>query len=170
MSMSARPANVGQTQEATVEPDSMNKAFVREPDRICDYCPRCGSPGQPVSSETLQTYLSIEQRRSVSDPANFCPSPRCEVAYFDAFERIVLAVDLDRPIYPKNPDAPICACFGLTRQDIEDDVREGVVTRVRAILEKSKSPEARCAHSAANGQSCVAYVQKYYMQCREAKS
>ena len=37
--------------------------------------------------------------------------------------------DLNKPVYPKNPDAPICACFGLTRQDIEQDVSEGVVTR-----------------------------------------
>ena len=46
---------------------------------------------------------------------------------------------------------------------------EGVVTRVKAILEKAESPEARCSQMAANGQPCVAYVQKYYMQCRGAK-
>ena len=65
---------------------------------------------------------------------------------------------------------PSCACFGLTRHDIEQDISEGVVTRVKAILEKAKSSEARCAQMAANGQPCVAYVQKYYMQCRRAKS
>jgi hypothetical protein len=41
-----------------------------------------------------------------------------------------------------------------------------VVTRVKAILEKAKSPEARCTLMAANGQCCVPYVQKYYMQCK----
>ncbi|MCE5267990.1 MAG: hypothetical protein LLG00_08900 [Planctomycetaceae bacterium] len=147
----------------------MNKAFVREPERLADYCPRCGSQGQPVSTETLQAYLPDALRKNVSDPANFCPSPKCEVAYFDAFERIVLAADLSQPAYPKDPDAPICACFGLTRQDIEQDVREGVVTRVKAIIAKANSPEARCASMAANSCSCVAYVQKYYMQCRAAK-
>ena len=77
--------------------------------------------------------------------------------------------DLNRPVYPKDPDAPICACFGLTRHDIEADVREGVVIRVKAIIEKAKSSEARCYQMAANSQPCVAYVQKYYMQCRGAK-
>jgi hypothetical protein len=148
----------------------MNKAFVREPDQTAEYCPRCGSQGQPVGGDTLQAYLSAEQRRKVSDPANFCPSPQCEVIYFDAFERVVLASELSRPVYPKDPDAPLCACFGLTRQDIEQDVAEGVVTRTKAILEKAKSPEARCTQHAANGQPCVAYIQKYYMQCRGAKS
>lgn len=144
----------------------MNKAFVREPEQGTDYCPRCGSAGQTVGGETIEFYLARGKQRSVTDPANFCPSPRCEVVYFDAFERVILKSDLAKPVYPKDTDAPICACFGLTRRDIEQDVSEGVVTRVKAILEKAKSPEACCTKMAANGQCCVAYVQKYYMQCK----
>jgi hypothetical protein len=147
----------------------VNKAFVREPDHDADYCPRCGSKGQAVGRETIQFYVSADKSQTVSDPANFCPAPLCDVAYFDAFERVVLVGDLNRPVYPKDPDAPLCACFGLTRHDIEQDVREGVVTRVKAILEKAQSSEAHCTQMAANGQPCVAYVQKYYMQCRDAK-
>jgi hypothetical protein len=144
----------------------MNKAFVREPDGTAEYCPRCGSKGEPVGTDTLACHLSEGQRNALSDPANFCPSPRCNVAYFDAFERVVLVADLQRPVYPKDPTAPICACFGLTREEIEEDVKEGIVTRTKAVLEKAKSPAARCAQMAANGRSCVAYIQKYYMQCR----
>jgi hypothetical protein len=147
----------------------MNKAFVREADHEGEYCPRCGSKGQQVGREVIQSYLPQGTTPQVTDPANFCPSPQCEVVYFDAFERVMLAGDLNRPVYPKDPDAPLCACFGLTRQDIEADVREGVVTRVKAIIEKAQSPEARCSRMAANGQPCVAYVQKYYLRCREAK-
>jgi hypothetical protein len=146
----------------------MNNAFVREPDQTADYCPRCGAKGQPVGRETIRAHLPEGKTPSVADPANFCPSPQCDVAYFDSFERVVLTGDLNAPVYPKDPGAPLCACFGLTRQDVEDDVREGVVTRVKAILDKAKSPEARCAQKAANGQPCTAYVQKYYMQCRAA--
>lgn len=146
----------------------MNKAFIREPDQTDDYCPRCGSKGEPVGSETLAAHLTEEQRGRIADPANFCPSPKCGAAYFDAFERVILAAELLKPVYPKDPDAPICACFGLTRQDIEQDVREGVVTRVKAVLERAKTAEARCSQTAANGQPCVAYVQKYYMRCRGA--
>jgi hypothetical protein len=147
----------------------MNKAFVREPDQTAEYCPRCGSKGQQVGRDTVQAHLPGGKTPTVTDPANFCPSPNCDVVYFDAFERVIVAADLKEPVYPKDPDAPICACFGLTRQDIEADVREGVVTRVKAIIEKAKSSEARCSCMAANGQSCVAYVQKYYMQCRATK-
>ena len=122
-----------------------------------------------MTGETLASYLSDEQRRAISDPANFCPSPKCAVAYFDAFERTVLASELSRPAYPKDPEAPLCACFGLTREDVECDVREGVVTRVKAILQRAKSPEAQCPRMAANGRCCESYVQAYYLRCREVR-
>ena len=143
----------------------MNKAFVREPDSTADYCPRCGSKGEPVGAETLRAFLTDEQRQGIAESANFCPSPKCEVVYFDSFERTVLAAHIERPVYPKDPTAPICACFGLTREDVELDVREGVTLRVKAVIEKAKSSAARCRQMAANGQSCIAYVQKCYMQC-----
>lgn len=141
----------------------MNKAFIREPDQTADYCPRCGSMGEQVGASVLRCHLTEEQRRILSEPASFCPSAQCPVAYFDCFERFVLAAALSQPVYPKDPIAPICACFGLTRQDIEQDVEEGVVTRTRAVVDKAKSLEARCAELAANGRPCVAYVQKYYL-------
>jgi len=147
----------------------MNKAFIREPDRTADYCPRCGSKGEPVGSITLRAHLTDLQLARIADPANFCPSPQCPVAYFDGFERVVLAADLQRPVYPKDSSAPICACFGLTRAETEKDVREGVVTRTKAVLERAKSTEARCLEMAANGRPCVAFVQKYYIQCRKAE-
>ncbi len=147
----------------------MNKAFVREPDRTDDYCPRCGSQGEQVGAGVLRFYLTEEQSSILAEPANFCPSPQCVVAYFDGFERFVLATDLSRPVYPKDPTAPVCACFGLTRQDIEQDVDEGGVARTRAAVEKAKSPAARCTQMAANGRPCVAYVQKYFMEYRNKR-
>lgn len=144
----------------------MNKAFVREPDQVADYCPRCGTKGESVGSETLQHQLPKEMWGRVSASANFCPTPQCEVVYFDAFERVILTADLSHSVYPKDPTAPVCACFGLTRADIEEDVREGSVTRVKAVLQKARSPKARCRQKAASGRPCVAYIQKYYMQCR----
>lgn len=143
----------------------MNKAFVREPDQTADYCPRCGSKGEPVGGDTLAAFLTDQQRRALAESASFCPSPKCEVVYFDSFERTVLATDINRPVYPKDTAAPICGCFGLTVEDIERDVREGVTTRTKAILEKAKSSAAQCRTMAANGRPCIAYVQKCYMRC-----
>ena len=147
----------------------MNKAFVRESEPVSEYCPRCGSLGQPVSGETLDAQLRPEARRQLAESASFCPYPQCEVAYFDVFERVATVDQLTQAVYPKDPDAPLCACFGLMRDDIEQDVAEGVVTRTRAVIEKAQSGDARCTLAAANGRSCIPDVQRYYMQCRNAK-
>ena len=144
----------------------MNKAFVRDPEPTTERCPRCGSPGQPVSGEILDAFIKAEARDHLGEAANFCPSETCPVAYFDAFDRRVEVAQLGRPAYPKDPDAPICECFGFTCADVDEDVREGVATRTRAQLDRARSPEARCSHTAANGRSCVANVQRYFMERR----
>ena len=145
----------------------MNKAFVREPDPTTQRCPRCGSLGEPVGLATLESFLSTDTRNQLSESANFCPFANCDVAYFDMFERFILTGKLKHPVYPKDPDAPICGCFGFTRNEIEQDVRHGDVTRTKALLAKAKSSAARCSVMAASGHSCVAAIQQFYMQCRD---
>jgi hypothetical protein len=143
----------------------MNKAFVREPDQTADYCPGCQSKGEPVGPDTLKSFLTDGQLGTITESANFCPSAKCDVVYFDSFERAIHTDQIERPVYPKDPTAPICACFGLTQEDIDRDVQDGGKDRVKQIVEQAKSPAARCRETAANGRPCVAYVQKYYMQC-----
>jgi hypothetical protein len=147
----------------------MNKAFVREQESTAEYCPRCGTKGEVVGGETIRHHLPPGSSLRLAEPASFCPSPACAVVYFDGLERTIELKELAAPVYPKDPDAPLCACFGLTRDDVEEDIAEGVTTRVKAILERARSPEAHCAQAAANGRSCVAYVQKYYMHCLQAR-
>jgi hypothetical protein len=143
----------------------MNKAFITEPvDTGERHCPRCGSLGVSVQGETLREHLVPEAHRNLSESAFFCPFARCDVAYFDMFERVALVESLRRPVWPKDVEAPLCGCFGLTRDDVEADIREGVPTRVRALLARSKSPEARCAAMSADGRCCMPHVQRYYMQ------
>ncbi len=144
----------------------MNKAFVREQDSDFRHCPRCGSLGLSVGSETLNHWLSPEARGELGDRAMFCPLATCSIAYFDQFERMVGADQLQRPAWPKSMDAPLCACFGLTVDDIDADIDEGGVARVRAVVERSKTPDARCQTLAASGQCCVAEVQRYYFKHR----
>jgi hypothetical protein len=145
----------------------MNKAFVRDAEPTVDRCPRCASIGQPVGTVTLDAFIRAEHRSLLGETASFCPSEICPVAYFDAFERLVTVDQLVKLIYPKDPLAPICGCFGLTCDEIEADVREGVATRTRALIERSKSPEAHCSQLAPNGQSCVPAIQRYFMKSRQ---
>lgn len=147
----------------------MNKAFMREPDATDEMCPRCAAAGIPVQRATLRGQLQESAWNAIADPANFCPTPTCDVAYFDGFGRVTLTTDLRRPVYPKDPQAPLCACFGLTRDDIDQDVAEGGVARTRACVQRAQSAEARCVECSATGRSCVADVQRYFMQSRQRK-
>jgi Zinc binding domain len=142
----------------------MNKAFVKEEDTSIGRCPRCGSPGSPVLPETLSAQVLPEALKHLSETAFFCPFARCSVVYFDLFERVVEEPSVRSPVYPKNPEAPLCACFGLTCDDVDEDLREGGVQRTRACVERAKTDEAQCTLRSPSGQSCITEVQRYYMQ------
>lgn len=147
----------------------MNKAFVREPEDLGRaYCPRCGALGDAVGADVLGRFLTPAAAERLGDVAYFCPAARCDVVYFDPFERLAFTTDLAQPVYPKDRDAPLCGCFGLTEDDIEADLREGTVTRVRELVHQAKSPAADCARRAANGKCCIGEVQRYYMQRKGA--
>ena len=74
--------------------------------------------------------------------------------------------ELRRTVYPKDLDAPICACFGLTYDDVAADVRDGTPHRIRELLAKSKTSAAQCERLAADGRSCIGAVQELYMKLR----
>lgn len=144
----------------------MNKAFVKEDEGTQGRCPRCDSPGSPVLQETLAAHLTPEQLQTLTESAYFCHYAKCDVVYFDQFDRVVERSELKFPVYPKDPDAPICACFGLTRDDVEQDVREGVKTRVKELIDKAESPAAQCSIKSPCGVSCVPEVYRCYMKLR----
>lgn len=114
----------------------------------------------------MDTHIRPESRPKMLHDAWFCGSPSCDVAYFNQFDSVVLTDELTRPVYPKDRDAPICACFGLTYDDVAADVAEGAPARVRQLLARAKSSDARCQTLAADGRSCIAAVQELYMRLR----
>jgi CopZ-like zinc binding protein len=144
----------------------MNKAFLREPDATEVNCPRCGAAGVEVVRAAFESHVPAKARRPLAASTYFCPTPRCAVAYFDAFEATVMADALVRPVYPKDLAAPLCACFGLTYEDVQADVADGTPTRIRALLAKSKTPAARCEELSPTGRSCIPEVQKCYFKLR----
>lgn len=144
----------------------MNKAFLREPDQTDSRCPVCDGVGQSVGPQTLAAQLPEELRRRFVDTAEFCRSENCPVVYFDDYGARVDRSEIGRPIPIKDVEAPLCGCFGLTRDDIEQDVAEGVVTRTKAVVLKAQSSEARCSTQSPNGRSCVAEVQGYFVRCK----
>ena len=144
----------------------MNKAFVREPDTTDVLCPRCGAAGTNVTRMTFEAHAPPEKRRPLAASVYFCPTPTCPVAYFDAFEAVIPADALARPVFPKDPTAPLCPCFGLTLDDVEADVADSTPHRIRALLAKSKTDAARCEVLSPTGRSCIPDVQRCYFKLR----
>lgn len=144
----------------------MNKAFIKEQEEAVQHCPLCGSLGQPVVRATIEHWLQPDAWPLIGDRPLFCPFPTCAVAYFDPFARFVRVEHLVRPAWPKDPAAPMCGCFGLTCEDIEADIDEGGVTRLKEHNGKARSPEARCQTLSPSGQPCLTDVQRYYFKRR----
>lgn len=144
----------------------MNKAFLREPDQADSRCPACDGVGQSIGPQTLAAQLNEELLRRFADAAAFCRTENCPVVYFDDYGARVERSEIGRPIPIKDVEAPLCGCFGLTRDDIEQDVAEGGVARTKEVVLKAQSPDARCSTQAPNGRSCVAEVQGYFVRCK----
>lgn len=143
----------------------MNKAFVREPDADARVtCPRCGSSGNAVGNGPVERYVPPALQDQMRNAAWCCSNTACDVVYYNMFEQTVRASELVTPIYPYDPDAPICACFGFTLRDVEADADEHQPLRIRALLARSQSPEARCQAVAADGRCCMREVQRLYMK------
>ncbi len=145
----------------------MNKAFMREPDpdsRVV--CPQCGSLGLPVGNGPLDRYLRPGSRARFGDSAWYCSYLHCEIVYFNQFEASARLSDLKSSVYPYDVDAPICACFGCRYDDVEADVAAGEPVRIRQLLERSRSPDARCETVAIDGQCCLKEVQRLYLKLR----
>lgn len=145
----------------------MNKAFVREPDDDGrGYCPCCGSLGTPVRTAPLDEHLLPESRSRLGASAWFCPYPPCEAAYFDQLGGLVRTAELKAPVYPKSDSAPICPCFHFTVEEIELDAEADVPVRIRELITKSQSEEARCGILAADGRCCLTEVRRLYLKFR----
>ena len=143
----------------------MNKAFCKEPEQSGrPLCPRCGAEGQVVTVATLEAHVSAGDAGTLAEPVAWCDTETCPVAYFDSLER---SIDVGRASgihWPKDPAGVLCACHGLTCEDVDADLAEGEPKRVRGIVRRAGEPGAECSLRSADGRSCVARVQRVYVR------
>jgi hypothetical protein len=148
----------------------MNKAFIKEvEDRIDRDCPVCGSLGVSVLDQTVDAHLTADDRVQLGQTVYYCPSPTCDVSYFDLHGKFLTASRILDPAFPKNSAAPLCRCFNFTWNDLQADLNDGGVRRVRELLQKSESTAANCTLTMPDGRCCIAEVQKTFLRLRAAK-
>lgn len=150
---------------ATIAP--VSRAFVKEAETTGPACPAppgCGGEGLPVSRATLEAQLGTAAAARFPGGAWLCPDPDCEVAYFDARRATARRDELLAPAWPKHREAPLCACFGVTREALEELGRRGDKAGMRAFLERAASSEARCERRAAPGRCCATEARRVFLR------
>lgn len=148
----------------------MSRAFVREPDAPEPRCPvpvGCGTQGDSVIRATLVANVGEEAAAALGEEVFFCSDELCEVAYFDATAGRITVDRLLERRWPKDPDAPLCACLGITEATFANWAREGRTDRMREYLARAEGPDARCLTRTLSGQSCVPAARKVFLQAKE---
>ena len=145
----------------------MNKAFCKEPDDTRPpRCPRCGGEGTRVEPATLAAHVTAGAAAGLGEPAYYCGNDPCQTAYFDLLERVIDVAATHGLPWPKDPAGTLCACHGLTADDVDADIADGVPTRVREVVRRAGLPDAACHTRSADGRSCVARVQRHFIRRR----
>src|SRR5690242_18281917 len=108
----------------------MNKAFVREPDEPDPRCPACGVLGVATPRPVVAAHLPLDATATLSENGFYCANPRCDVAYYDASGASVDRKFLRGGTFPKDVNAPVCPCTGLSAEQVERDARAGQRDRV----------------------------------------
>ena len=112
-------------------------------------------------------HIRADSRSKMGDSAWFCGFPRCDVAYFNLFEAVVTVDELRAPVYPKDFDAPICACFGLSYDDVEADVGDGAPTRIHRLPNTATVDALKSGFRYARNQTLVNFMRDYrYVEFR----
>lgn len=145
----------------------MNKAFVKEDDDREPRCPQpegCGGPGIVVPPDTVAAQASEAAATALSDDVLYCVDPTCGVGYFDPWGATIPAATLASLSWPKDPTAPLCPCFGLTREDVVEDAQRKDTSRLRDLIAKSEGPDATCATLAPDGRCCVTEARRLYLR------
>ena len=139
----------------------MSRAFVREAEPGEPRCPGCGALGVAVGLPTLEARLPAEARALLGAAAFYCEAAACGVAYFNAWGTRVPAPPT---AWPKDPEGLVCPCFGVKAAEVEADARDGRKDRVKALLERARSPEARCVERRPDGLSCIPQVMRLFRE------
>jgi len=132
-------------------------------------CPSCGTLGDAVGPSTLAIHVPAEFRTKLGDRAYYCVNPGCPNAYFNGWGTTVPAERMLGPAWPKDPEGPLCPCFGLSATEIVADAREGKKDRIRSLKERAEGPEARCAERSPDGHSCLPRALRLFRESFESR-
>lgn len=114
-------------------------------------CPHNGQAYAQVAASTLLHHLQQPWLQSLKDQRYyFCDDPDCEVVYFGEDDSVINKSQLRTRVGIKenDPDALICYCFGISRQQAETcpEAKAFVIeqTRQSVCACETRNPSGRC--------------------------
>ncbi len=126
-------------------------------------CPECGSRSKQVDTLTVKSLVRKMPFGMVPAQYYFCEETACDLVYFPSdaeapsFHRgdLLVRVGLKEETDP----IPVCYCFGVSRQDIWDEIREkgksSVAERIKAEV---KAGNCACELKNPSGKCCLGNV------------
>ncbi len=128
-------------------------------------CPVTGRRSKQVDLLTVRSL--VRQLPLGMPPAAyyFCDDPACDVVYFPSnpqaplFRRAELWVRVG--VKEKDDPIPVCYCFGVTRQDIVDEIRAAGRSAVaERITAEVKAGNCACEVKNPSGRCCLGQIAK----------
>ncbi len=126
-------------------------------------CPECGSRSKQVDPLTVKSLVRHLPFQMATAQYYFCEAPDCDVVYFPSnpqaptFRQGDLLVRVG--LKEKHDPIPVCYCFGVSRQEIWDDVRENskssLAERIKAEV---KAGNCACEVKNPSGKCCLGDV------------
>lgn len=138
-------------------------------------CPVTGRRSKQVN---LLTVRSLVRQLPLEMPPTayyFCDDSACDVVYFPSnpqapvFRRADLSVRVG--VKEKDDPIPVCYCFGYTRQDIWDEIRQtGKSTVAKQITAELKAGNCACEAKNPSGKCCLGEIGRTTQApCSESK-
>lgn len=119
--------------------------------------------GISVWEEALGAQLSADVRSSLGPEVYYCPSPSCDVAYFDTTGNTLPLSVVARPAYPKPASAPLCRCLGVTAEAIIEEAKRGDRGLIRRLVAQAESDTRSCARRMPSGLPCATEARRLFM-------
>lgn len=138
-------------------------------------CPECGSRSKKVDAITVKSLVRRLPFGITPAQHYFCEAPTCDVVYFTSspqaptFHKGDLLV---RVGLKENQDpVPVCYCFGVTRQDIAEEVqRTGKCKIGERIKAEVKAGHCACEVKNPSGKCCLGNVTLAVQEAQRTES
>jgi Zinc binding domain len=136
-------------------------------------CPVNGARSKKVDMLTVKSLVRHLPLGMPNTQYYFCEAAACDVVYFPfdtqapSFRREDLLVQVGAK--QKADPAPVCYCFGFTREDIENEIaKTGHSTVGDRITAEVKAGKCACEVKNPSGKCCLGNVARVVNDCLRA--